>query len=570
MGPISSRATLHTEAALWGLLIPQSKALSHISDIVRGYVTQRLLWEVGGEAAFRGVAAERRRDVAAGRLQTQGRDQPPPRRHDEGSKLTFTELNQIWLKYVQDQRRAAVAALDNAETERAEEQLEETITSLLVFLSAWKSPEEQRKPSTPTRLSEESTGRSNEGSSSLPRIIESLWIDLYEHGFLELSDISLVQAWLRDLALHSSPYRFPAPLAHVATTATLPLSVGIWKSTNQQSSAAIDTAEKNGEHKLPLTDIYGQFVSGSVQYISHQHQRQHTHRALHAYEAFADLMARSTLDTKSSAEHLRGTGTPPHDGSSFRARLVAFYREKVPRFADDRTHINRLVESFSGGRRGGEKELFRRLRTQFGAYRDPPYDERDEVNNKGDGASDEDIGGGEPNSGGGSTNIDGFLLLPSNGVVQIARLGTLDRGALWIGRDRQVGQQGSQQQHGDESQRANVDKYASNTCMCLSSKKARATRGTIEHGYCTRHPAVCHKNALKRLRSAVSATLSTGGGERLAGDPHFVYPSLKQQWRSDHLFRHRGGKHNMCSTCVPLIMDHANRYVYSRTRTCVF
>ena len=58
MGPCSARATLHTEAALWGLLIPASWP-SVMSDIVRGYMTQRLLWEIGGEVAFRGIGVTR-------------------------------------------------------------------------------------------------------------------------------------------------------------------------------------------------------------------------------------------------------------------------------------------------------------------------------------------------------------------------------------------------------------------------------------------------------------------------------------------------------------------------------
>lgn len=41
----------------------------------------------------------------------------------------------------------------------------------------------------------------------LPRAIESLWIDIYERGFIEIQDVFLVQKWIK--ALKSIGYIFP-------------------------------------------------------------------------------------------------------------------------------------------------------------------------------------------------------------------------------------------------------------------------------------------------------------------------------------------------------------------------
>ena len=44
-------------------------------------------------------------------------------------------------------------------------------------------------------------------SSSLPGMIEHLWVEMYERGYIELQDVQLVQAWLESLVVVG--YRFP-------------------------------------------------------------------------------------------------------------------------------------------------------------------------------------------------------------------------------------------------------------------------------------------------------------------------------------------------------------------------
>jgi hypothetical protein len=49
--PYNAQATLHTPEGYWGLLLPIS-VHGRVSDIWRSYLTQRLLWEIGGRLIF--------------------------------------------------------------------------------------------------------------------------------------------------------------------------------------------------------------------------------------------------------------------------------------------------------------------------------------------------------------------------------------------------------------------------------------------------------------------------------------------------------------------------------------
>lgn len=51
MCPFNSQSTFFHQDAFWGLLIPVSTKF-RVCDIWRGYVTQRLLWEIGGNLSF--------------------------------------------------------------------------------------------------------------------------------------------------------------------------------------------------------------------------------------------------------------------------------------------------------------------------------------------------------------------------------------------------------------------------------------------------------------------------------------------------------------------------------------
>lgn len=51
MAPFNSQNTIFYYSAFWGLLIPCS-VTGRVADIWRGYVTQRLLWDIGGHLGF--------------------------------------------------------------------------------------------------------------------------------------------------------------------------------------------------------------------------------------------------------------------------------------------------------------------------------------------------------------------------------------------------------------------------------------------------------------------------------------------------------------------------------------
>jgi hypothetical protein len=51
------------------------------------------------------------------------------------------------------------------------------------------------------------TSTNSSDASSIPGMIESLYINMYEHGVVEIEDIEVVQAWLSDLI--SVGYTFP-------------------------------------------------------------------------------------------------------------------------------------------------------------------------------------------------------------------------------------------------------------------------------------------------------------------------------------------------------------------------
>ena len=45
-------------------------------------------------------------------------------------------------------------------------------------------------------------------SKSLPGMIEHLWVEMYERGYIEMKDVRLVQAWLESLMVVG--YKFPS------------------------------------------------------------------------------------------------------------------------------------------------------------------------------------------------------------------------------------------------------------------------------------------------------------------------------------------------------------------------
>ena len=52
MCPYNAQATLHFAKAFWGMLLPVT-IHGRVSDIWRSYITQRILWDIGGRIVFR-------------------------------------------------------------------------------------------------------------------------------------------------------------------------------------------------------------------------------------------------------------------------------------------------------------------------------------------------------------------------------------------------------------------------------------------------------------------------------------------------------------------------------------
>ena len=142
LAPYNAQATLHTHNALWALLLPAS-VHGRVSDIWRGYLAQRLFWDIGLRLAFA----------------------PPSVWQERNPHNWLADMN-------------------------AEQQLYERAGKLLDFLVGWECD--------------------GNGSSSLPTFVEALWVAAYERGYLERSDVVMVQRWLQ--ALLDAHYPFPLRL----------------------------------------------------------------------------------------------------------------------------------------------------------------------------------------------------------------------------------------------------------------------------------------------------------------------------------------------------------------------
>jgi hypothetical protein len=134
--PYNAQATLHTEHALWTLLLPIT-VHGRVSDIWRGYFAQRLMSDIGIHLLFH----------------------PPivvQNRNDHNYLADFDSEGPLYLQ-----------------SGRLVDQLNE-----------WYSC-----------------------AKTLPGRIEDLWIMAYEHGYIGLKDVILIQTWLE--ALIEVGYEFP-------------------------------------------------------------------------------------------------------------------------------------------------------------------------------------------------------------------------------------------------------------------------------------------------------------------------------------------------------------------------
>jgi hypothetical protein len=56
----------------------------------------------------------------------------------------------------------------------------------------------------------------NDFMQDFPKSIRQLWIDLYEHGFVEIEDVKLITLWIK--ALSQVGYKFPNSESETGTT----------------------------------------------------------------------------------------------------------------------------------------------------------------------------------------------------------------------------------------------------------------------------------------------------------------------------------------------------------------
>ena len=185
VSPYNAQATTHAPAVYFGLLLPTTVP-GRVSDIWRSYITQRIMWECGLGLAFR-------------------------------APVVFQE-------------RSPHSFLADMDSER---DLYFKATRLVHFLGVWtpQNPDgDTRRPEPPPP----GIGAHNPadsvmavavpvaGSAHLPRqaphtdprrptssagLMELLYADLYERGYVELADVEAAQLWLQALA--DLGYRFP-------------------------------------------------------------------------------------------------------------------------------------------------------------------------------------------------------------------------------------------------------------------------------------------------------------------------------------------------------------------------
>ena len=149
LAPYNSQSSVHTQQALWALLLPTTVP-GRVSDIWRGYAAQRLFWNIGAALAF-----------------------VPPR----------------------------VEQIRNAHTYIADLQSE-----LDLYLKSERLVDFLRNEWTCNAIRPGATA-ALAAPLSLPTCMEQLWVALYERDYLEVEDVVLVQVWLEELV--RAQYKFP-------------------------------------------------------------------------------------------------------------------------------------------------------------------------------------------------------------------------------------------------------------------------------------------------------------------------------------------------------------------------
>ena len=168
--------TLHTYQSFWSLLLPLTVP-PHISDIWRSYISQSIFREVGLRIAM----------VPTSVTQKSGVTQILNIGADVQRRLTKKKIHDIDSYMEESSSDGSDFLLYDWKT-----------TKLLQFLNANSTSMWIRRDNTTTQTSAP--------SPTIPEMIESLWIELYERGYIESQDIALLQKFL--MALSELQYNF--------------------------------------------------------------------------------------------------------------------------------------------------------------------------------------------------------------------------------------------------------------------------------------------------------------------------------------------------------------------------
>ena len=164
--PYNSKATLHTPATLWALLLPTTVP-SRIADVWRSYMAQNLMRNMNLKTLI--VPPPQPQIASSGRVKNRIR-------------TTQTSISSTPSRFMEEQLQ-----MDSYYYT----QVPNLLHSLEQFTIA------------------------NENVTSLSEKVEDLYVHLYEEGFLESKDVLLVQQWLR--ALMENSYNFDVHRNRVPT-----------------------------------------------------------------------------------------------------------------------------------------------------------------------------------------------------------------------------------------------------------------------------------------------------------------------------------------------------------------
>ncbi|KAL6764762.1 hypothetical protein V8C86DRAFT_1823503 [Haematococcus lacustris] len=178
LAPLNAQATLFLQPTLWALLLPAS-VHGRVTDIWRGYLAQRLMWEVRG---------------------------------------LRTAFASPWVTHVRSSYHISTRGLEKEAGENvprshvadmvAEQDLYYRAGQLVSFLSSWQCADVPVRHTT-VRVRRRITFTAGQQPASLSECVLQLWREMYERGYIEEQDVRLAQLWLLQLQ-QIAGYTLPA------------------------------------------------------------------------------------------------------------------------------------------------------------------------------------------------------------------------------------------------------------------------------------------------------------------------------------------------------------------------